>query len=66
MTREDALTALQGTWSFEMRGTKVLVNDLALLGTIRSLQARDRRPGRRLLALPGGIPRKLEALQPTF
>lgn len=38
MTREEALKRLEGTWSFEMVGDKVVVRDIQLLNAIANVR----------------------------
>lgn len=38
MTREEALQRLEGTWTFDLAGDRVLIRDPALLSTIRAIR----------------------------
>lgn len=44
MTRDEALRRLDGTWSFELQGGRVVIRDLALLSTVAALR-RERAEG---------------------
>lgn len=51
MTREEALRRLEGTWSFEIQGDRVVIRDLELLSAVAAI--RRERPGGEPASIPG-------------